>query len=54
MADYKEVGRMNPQWLAVPKTEAITVISSVVGVGLFLAVSIALGLLSRKQWKTFD
>lgn len=54
VADYKEVGRMNPQWLAVPKTEAITVISSVVGVGLFLAVSIALGLLSRKQWKTFD
>ena len=45
---------MNPQWLAVPKTEAITVISSVVGVGLLLVVSIALGLLSRKQWKTFD
>lgn len=54
VADYKEVGRMNPQWLAVPKTEAITVISSVVGVGLLLVVSIALGLLSRKQWKTFD
>ena len=54
MDHHKGVERMNPQFLAVPKATATTAIYGAVGVGILLVISILLGLLSRKSWKTTD
>ncbi len=54
MDHHKGVERMNPQFMAVPKATATTAIYGAVGVGSLLVISILLGLLSRKSWKTFD
>ncbi len=54
MDHHKGVERMNPQFMAVPKATATTAIYGAVGVGILLVISILLGLLSRKSWKTFD
>jgi len=54
MADYKEVERMNPQYLEVPQHTTGMAVGSVIGIAILLAISVFLGFLGKKKWKTFD
>jgi sodium/proline symporter len=55
---HEEVARMNPQpamqFLAVPKPDATMIIAGCLAVGLLLVVCVFLGLMGKKQWKSFD
>jgi Na+/proline symporter len=52
--DHKEVERMNPQFLEVPKVTTGMAVGSAIGIGILLLISVILGYLGKKQWKTFD
>jgi sodium/proline symporter len=54
MDHYKEVARMNPQFLPVPQATTGMSVGSIIGVGLLLLISVILGYLGKRQWKTFD
>ena len=54
MDNHKGVERMNPQLFEVPKATAATAVWGAIGVGIILAVSVILGILSKKEWKSFD
>ena len=45
---------MNPEFMAVPKPTAGMAIGSVVGIAILLAISVMLGILGKKKWKSFD
>ena len=45
---------MNPQYLPVPAPTTATALSGAIGVGLLLVISIMLGYLGKRSWKTFD
>ena len=45
---------MNPEFLAVPKPTAGIMIGSVVGIAILLVISVILGILGKRKWKTFD
>ena len=45
---------MNPQFLPVPKPTAAMAIGSVIGIGILLLISVALGMIGKKRWKTYD
>jgi len=45
---------MNPQFLSVPKSTPAMAIGSAIGIGILLLISVFLGILGRKKWKTFD
>ena len=45
---------MNPQYLEVPQHTPGMAIGSAIGIGLLLLVSVILGILGKKKWKTFD
>ena len=44
---------MNPQFLEVPKSTAGMAIGSAVGIGILLLISVILGILGKRKWKTF-
>ena len=54
MADHEEVGGMNPTYLEVPKATAGMAIGSAIGIGVLLLISVILGYMGKKKWKTFD
>jgi sodium/proline symporter len=54
MANYKEVGRMNPQYLPVPQSTSGMAIGSVIGIAILLLISVIIGFMSKRKWKTFD
>jgi Na+/proline symporter len=54
MANHEEVERMNPQFLEVPKSTAGMAIGSAVGIGILLLISVIIGILGKRKWKTFD
>jgi Na+/proline symporter len=54
LAHYEEVEGMNPQFLSVPKSTPAMAIGSAIGIGILLLISVFLGILGRKKWKTFD
>jgi Na+/proline symporter len=54
MANHKEVERMNPQYLPVPQNTPGMAIGSVIGIALLLLISVILGFMGKKKWKTFD
>jgi Na+/proline symporter len=54
LADHEEVEGMNPQFLSVPKPTTAMAIGSAIGIGILLLISVYLGILGRKKWKTFD
>jgi len=45
---------MNPQYLEVPKPTPEIMIWSAIGIGVLLLISVILGFIGKKQWKTFD
>ena len=45
---------MNPQFLEVPKSTTGMAIGSAVGIGILLLISVILGVLGKRKWKTFD
>ena len=45
---------MNPQFLEVPKSTSGMAIGSAVGIGILLLISVVIGILAKKKWKTFD
>jgi len=45
---------MNPQYLEVPQHTTGMAIGSAVGIGILLLVSVILGILGKRKWKTFD
>ena len=54
MANHKEVGRMNPQYLPVPQHTSGMAVGSIIGIAVLLLISVYLGYLGKKKWKTFD
>src|SRR4030042_1684665 len=54
MANHKEVGTMNPQYLPVPGHTTGMAVGSIIGIGVLLLISVYLGYLGKKKWKTFD
>jgi sodium/proline symporter len=54
MANHKEVGTMNPQYLPVPQHTTGMAVGSIIGIGILLLISVYLGYLGKKKWKTFD
>jgi sodium/proline symporter len=54
MANHKEVGRMNPQYLPVPAHTTGMAVGSIIGIAVLLLISVYLGYLGKKKWKTFD
>ena len=45
---------MNPQFLPVPTSTPAMAVGSAIGIGILLLISVFLGILGRKKWKTFD
>jgi Na+/proline symporter len=45
---------MNPQFLEVPKVTTGMAVGSAIGIGILLLVSVILGYMGKRQWKTFD
>ena len=54
MAHHKEVGTMNPQYLPVPGHTTGMAVGSIIGIAVLLLISVYLGYLGKKKWKTFD
>jgi len=54
MANHKEVGTMNPQYLPVPGHTTGMAVGSIIGIGILLLISVYLGYLGKRKWKTFD
>ncbi|HEX9920325.1 MAG TPA: sodium:solute symporter family protein, partial [Candidatus Methylomirabilis sp.] len=51
---YEEVEGMNPQFLSVPKPTGAMALASVIGVGVLLLISVILGIIGKRQWKSYD
>jgi sodium/proline symporter len=54
MANHKEVGTMNPQYLPVPQQTTGMAVGSIIGIAILLLISVYLGYLGKRKWKTFD
>jgi len=54
LAHHEEVEGMNPQFFSVPKPTPGMAIGSAIGIAVLLLISVYLGVMGRKKWKTFD
>ena len=45
---------MNPQYLPVPQHTSGMAVGSIIGIAVLLLISVYLGYLGKKKWKTFD
>ena len=54
MACGQEDKEVNPQYLDIPKPTPDMIVWSVVGVAVLLLIAVALGVLAKKKWVSFQ